>query len=208
MTIVAFLETPTFPEIVGFWAIGGPQFKTRLATVLSGREKVNINWSQARGAWNIANGLRELQHAELTLDFFCNAYGMGGSFRFKDFRNYQTTITTGILGTGVGSASTSYQMFKRFIIGANSYDHKIVKPTVTPAPQIFKDSVLQTLTTHYTVDTTTGIVTFVSAPNGNVIRWVGDFDFPVRFDTDLAEIGTDPGGLLIWNNVMLIEKKL
>jgi uncharacterized protein (TIGR02217 family) len=39
------------------------------------------------------------------------------------------------------------------------------------------------------VDTTTGLVTFVSAPGGGVVVTAGfDFDTPSRFDTDELDI--------------------
>jgi len=39
------------------------------------------------------------------------------------------------------------------------------------------------------------------------LTWTGEFDTPVRFDSDLSEIAANPAGLLDWSNVQLIELK-
>ena len=67
---------------------------------------------------------------------------------------------------------------------------------------IKKAGVTQTVTTDYTISSS-GLVTFTSAPaNGAALTWTGEFDLPMRFDTDhlpvimnendLAEIDSIP----------------
>lgn len=43
---------------------------------------------------------------------------------------------------------------------------------------------------------------------GETMTWAGQFDIPVRFDTDWLQIGMDTGGLLNWDSVSLIELRL
>ena len=47
-----------FPGSVGRGATGGPGFSTQIVTLASGAEQRNVNWSQARGRWNISTGIR------------------------------------------------------------------------------------------------------------------------------------------------------
>ena len=39
----------------------------------------------------------------------------------------------------------------------------------------------------------------------DALTWTGEFDIPVRFDVDWLQIGLDPGGLINWSAVNLIE---
>ncbi len=53
---------------------------------------------------------------------------------------------------------------------------------------IYEDDVEKTLTTHYTIDETTGIITFGSAPGvGDVLTWTGEFHLPCVFGVDALQ---------------------
>ena len=47
-----------FPNAVARGATGGPGFSTNVVTLGSGSERRNIQWSNARGDWNISTGIR------------------------------------------------------------------------------------------------------------------------------------------------------
>lgn len=76
----------------------------------------------------------------------------------------------------------------------------ILKPVVglftpeTTTLAIYVDGALQTLTTHYTVDETTGIITFTA---GNVplvdevVTWSGEYHIPVAFEKNSLDISMD-----------------
>jgi len=76
-------------------ASGGPGFKTRVSTLESGFEKRNEDWAQARGRWDIAYGVQDLDEslAEQTLReinaFFSARRGRLRGFRFKDFFDFE-----------------------------------------------------------------------------------------------------------------------
>ena len=108
--------------------------------------------------------------------------------------------TVGILGTGVGTGVTSYQMNKKYTSGANTFSRKISKP-VSGTCIIYKNAVAQTLVVgvpgagQVSIDYTTGIVTWGTAPGGgDAITWAGEFDVPVRFDSDWLS-ATRRGGI-------------
>ena len=79
------------------------------------------------------------------------------------------------------------QLQKTYTSGPGTSIRKISKPVASPAPQIYVNGVLQTITTDYTLDTTTGMLTMVTAP-AFVPTWIGQFDVPVRFDSDDLEV--------------------
>ena len=58
----------------------------------------------------------------------------------------------------------------------------------------------------WTLDTTTGVVTFASAPGGGVIIRAGfEFDVPVRFDTDMLDVTLDIERLGSITSIPLLE---
>ena len=72
---------------------------------------------------------------------------------------------------------------------------------------IYVDAVLQA--SGVTVDTTTGIVTFTTAPLvGEVISADFEFDVPVRFDTDEMAISMDSFDAGNWSSIPLIEVRI
>jgi len=59
---------------------------------------------------------------------------------------------------------------------------------------VYVDGALKTLTTHYTVDETTGIITFTGGniPGADaVVTWSGEFHIPVAFEKDNLDISMD-----------------
>ena len=72
---------------------------------------------------------------------------------------------------------------------------------------IYVDSVLQS--SGVSVDTTTGVVTFSSAPAlGEVITAEFEFDVPVRFDTDEMAVSMDSFDAGNWSSIPLIEVRI
>lgn len=170
--------------------VGGPQFSTDVIIVRSGREKRNTNWSAARGRWELGERQLDIRELHALLGFFRARQGKSQGFRFKDWGDYKAThtaltvngvTTQGQLGDGTGGEGAAYQMNKIYTSGGTTVTRKITKPTGTIS--IYKNGVLQT--TGYTLGSTTGIVTFSSAPGGgDTLLWGGEFDIAVRFDTD------------------------
>lgn len=114
---------------------------------------------------------------------FAVARGPLYPFRFQDWSDYKLEMEP--IGTGNG-VLTTFQIIKTYASGSDSHVRPITRP-VSPI-QVYKNAVLQV--SGYSVDYTTGIITF-SAPvtNGHVVAVNGEFDVPVRFDPELAKTG-------------------
>jgi uncharacterized protein (TIGR02217 family) len=122
------------------------------------------------------------------------AYG----FRFKDYADFKS-VNTGdavsyndqTLGTG-DTSETDFQLVKIYTKGAFSRTRNITKP-VSGTVRVSLDDVEQDASPPgWSVDTTTGIVTFDSAPGMGVIVAAGyEFDVPVRFDTDTLQVSLE-----------------
>ena len=87
-----------FPDNIAYGATGGPEFATTVVATGSGHEKRNVNWSEARGRWDVASGLKKQAQIDELIAFFRARRGKAYGFRFKDWTDYRATGQ--LLGTG------------------------------------------------------------------------------------------------------------
>ena len=141
--------------------------------------------------------------------FFEARNGRLHGFRYKDWADYKSalpsqaiTATDQQIGTGTGSLKT-FQLSKRYASGAQSWARTITKP-VSGTVRIALGTVEQM--SGWTLDTTTGVITFTTAPAGGVIVRAGfEFDVPVRFDTDTLDVTLDIERLGSITSIPLLE---
>lgn len=207
------------PRSIGLVPTGGDEFNTTVNPGIGGDEQRNKNWSRARRRFMLAFNGKDFEYYKLVRAFFLNVGGMADAFRMYWPLDSQATGET--IGTGDG-VITAFQLKKSYSVGSRSYSFTIKKPItadvetfdgtfLTNTVKVYDNGVLKTLTTDYTVDSTTGIVTFVTAPvTGHLITADCQFHIPVRFDTDsMASIQVlSPDLKIKWPNVQIIEVKL
>ncbi len=192
-----------FPPKIAYGASGGAEFNTSITTTFAGFEQRNVNWQKARGRWDVSTGLKTKTDMDVLQAFFRARFGKAYGFRFKDWSDYQAVGQT--LGTGNGTA-TIFQLVKLYTSGAYSYSREIKKP-VSGTVKIYLNAVLQS--SGFTVDHTTGVVTFTAAPGAGVIVSADfDFDVPVRFDTDALAVRADGPGIFVWDAIPIVELRL
>ncbi len=102
-----------FPPDISYGASGGPGYSTTVITTVSGHERRNANWADARG-WNVAHGLKKREQVAELIAFFRARRGRAYGFRFKDWTDYQALAQS--LGVGDG-ATTSFQLVKHYASG-------------------------------------------------------------------------------------------
>lgn len=201
-----------FPVDVSQGAQGGPRFSTSVITLSSGAEHRNINWSQARGEWDVSKGLQTQEQVETLLDFFAARGGRAYGFRFKDWVDYRLPrwrTTPGDIGplpllfTTNGTLAT-FQLVKVYGDAVASYRRPILKP-VAGTLLLYNNG---TPTFDFTVDTTTGIVTLgttTRATTGRLITGSCEFDVPCRFDTDDMKISITTTEIYAWSSIPIVE---
>lgn len=187
------------PEDIERGAQGGPRFKTTIMALSSGEEKRNIEWSKARGAWQIGYGIDTKEEFTRVIEFFYARQGRAHSFRFKDWSDFEIgeTGTPQQIGSGTG-ALLVFQIEKRYSSGGYTFHRPITKP-VNGTLRVFLNSVEQL--TGWSANYSTGVITFTTAPStGVAVQVICEFDLPVRFDTDaldvnmiLFDVGSVPG---------------
>lgn len=183
-----------FPDCVSFGSSGGPGFSTNVVEFDSGIVSTNAEWDQLRARYTVSFENTPPDEMKLVEDFFYTAKGKAIGFRFKDWKDYQ--IVQQNIGVGDGT-TTSFQLFKRYVSGNQYYDRVIKKPLKVSTDgtdfALTIDDVLQTLNGDFFVNESTGEITFFAAPSeGSIIKVdYGEFDVPVRFDTDELDISFD-----------------
>jgi len=196
---MAFIET-RFPTDIAYGASGGPQYSTDIVIMQSGYEQRNANWSAARAQYNVAHGVKTQAQLNTLIAFFRARKGRADGFRFKDWSDYQ--VAAQAIGTGNGT-STVFQLVKTYTDGGITETRNITKP-VAGTVNIYLNAVLQS--SGITLDTTTGRVTFTSAPAASVaITADFQFDVPVRFDTDRLSATIDSYGSNSWRDIPIVE---
>jgi uncharacterized protein (TIGR02217 family) len=191
-----FLETPRFPTSIALGSQGGPGFNTDVVVVASGAERRNQNWQTARARYDVRHGVKTRAQMRELIAFFRAMKGRLHSFRFKDHADYNVTGSEGVLVAVSGaSPAVQYQLYKQYDAGSLYDLRKITKPV--------SGTVTLTGTGTYSLDYTTGVVT-VSAGSPPT-SWTGEFDVPVRFDTDMMKIDNIDPSLGTWDGIELVE---
>ena len=92
---------------------------------------------------------------------------------------------------------------KRYESGAQAWVRRIVKP-VAGTVRVARGGV--EAASGWSVDATTGVVTFAAAPGAGVLVTAGfEFDVPVRFDTDRLDVTWDLDRLGSIASIPLVE---
>jgi uncharacterized protein (TIGR02217 family) len=187
-----------FPTDVSIRARGGPERRTDIVTLGSGREERNQRWAHSRRRYDAGYGVRSLALLSAVIAFFEERRGRLHGFRFRDrldFRSSQagqaTTPFDQPLGTGTGgTAAQTFQLAKTYGAAFAPWRREIAKP-VAGTVSVAVAGAVKIAGTHFTLDAATGSVTFPAgqAPAAGAIVTAGfEFDVPVRFDTDRLDI--------------------
>lgn len=162
---MSFFETPRFPDDQAYGGSGGPTYSTDVVAVASGYEKRNQNWASARRRWDVGYTRTQTQ-LDALMAFFHAAKGREHGFRFKDHADFQASLSEGRIGAAaIGDGTPGpMQLIKRYSSGSNTTDRDIKKPV---SAAIYRAGVLKTVSTHYTLDTTTGLLTWLADASSN-----------------------------------------
>lgn len=189
--MVGFHEV-RFPTAVALGARGGPERRTDVVTTRSMSEERNSIWADSRRKFNAGFGVRTFAQLEQVFEFFEERRGRLYGFRWKDRVDWRSCRSGSVItpfdqkiGQGDGTTK-AFQLTKTYGGTFAPWSRAIRKP-VAGTVVIAVGGVKQT--SGWTVDGTTGLVTFTTAPSaGNSVTAGFEFDVPVRFDTDFLEI--------------------
>lgn len=203
-----FVET-RFPTAISMGSLGGPSRQTQIVVFGSGYEARNARWLNSRRVYDIGYGLHSENDIHTVIEFFEARNGRLVGFRFKDWTDFKScpprdsiSPTDQSLGTGAVSVGV-FQLRKAYTSGGVTWYRTIKKP-VAGTTRVALNGVEQL--SGWTVDTTTGEVTFAANPGPGVAVTAGfEMDTPVRFDTDKLEINMAEWAASKLQSIPLIE---
>lgn len=180
-----------FPVAVSFGATGGPERRTEIVTVTSGRERRNLRLAHSRRHFDAGTGVRSLTDLYEIVGFFEARRGAFHGFRFRDPFDMKSCRPdqppgAGDQQIGVGDGvTTGFQLVKWYGDGDDAYARPIAKPVA--------DTVLVAVdgvdVSDFVVDVATGLVALATAPgDGQVVTAGYEFDLAARFDAERIEI--------------------
>ena len=184
-----------FPLDIALKSAGGPERKTDIVTLGSGREQRNARWANSRRRYDAGYGVKTLSALQSVVAFFEERRGQLYGFRWRD-RLDNRSGAPGVaispfdqpIGTGNGTAAT-FELAKTYGAAFAPYRRVISKP-VAGSVRVAVGGVEKTGGS-FSVDAATGVVTFESGhiPVAGAAVTAGfSFDVPVRFDTDYLEV--------------------
>lgn len=182
-----------FPTAISRGSTGTAERRTDVVTTASGREERNARWANSKRSYNAGFGVKSLDDIQNVVAFFEERRGRLYAFRWKDFADFKSCTATAtvaatdqIIGTGDGTTAT-FQLVKKYGTGTRNYLRMINAPVAGTV----RVAVNGTVTTQFTVNLLTGVVTFnagASPASAAVIAAGFEFDVPVRFDSDAITI--------------------
>lgn len=198
---MAFQEAVIIPEWVAIGLQGGRAWRTSLVVTRGGQRSANKNWPVPLGEWSISfiNRTRaEIRQIVSMLNV------LNGSFhrcRFLDPFDYNIRQIPMLRLT-----STTFQIRQRFTYAGSTFYLTVKKPAQNDPSRIVTLGGVPT--TDYTINETTGVVTFNSAVATTVSpRYTGMYHVPVYFLTENIAIDYEDPGFYSLAGVRIAEDR-
>jgi uncharacterized protein (TIGR02217 family) len=195
---MAFYEV-RLPTNVSYGAVGGSGWSTRVTDSDGGFTQRQQLWQNTRGRWVVSHRFRTPAEWLELISLHRLACGKLHGFRFKDWSEFTAEPGEGFVAPDENSV---LRLYKAYVVTdvVNSSTQTVYRPIVKPVPDtVVFDPVGPT------VDYRTGITTGAENNHG----WSGEFDVPVRFDTDIPSLSYDSfgpsGGIVSWDNIEVVE---
>jgi uncharacterized protein (TIGR02217 family) len=179
-----------FPASLSFGAIGGPERRTEIVSLVNGFEERNSPWAHSRRRYDAGLGLRSLDDVAALVAFFEARQGQLYGFRWKDWSDYKSCLSSASPAAldqfiALGDEETTvFPLIKDYASGPTCYFRPIKKPVQgTVLVALGGDTLQESI--DFNVDFTRGEIVFPAPPpKGAEIRAGYEFDVPARFDTD------------------------
>lgn len=211
---MAYLDV-LFPESISNECTVIPQFNNVTTKGMSGRRDVQMNWDAPLRRYDVSHMVKDRSTLAQFIDFWITVRGTAYSFRFWDPSDYEcgtvyvnstiSYVDKVTIGTGDG-VETEFQLVKRYGGVINPLVRKITKPD----PAVFRLYVNNVhVTTGFTLDAQTGIVTFSSpVTNGHVVAWAGHFWIEAYFENSDPRLVMSNPQVGDWTNIVISEERV
>lgn len=178
------MTEPIFPTLAGLgWSVKrSPMWKTRAQQAISGKETRLADWSYPAWHWALTfDFLRATPAAsefQALAGFFNQCQGAFGTFLYADADD--NAVTGQMIGTGDGT-TVVFQLARSF----GGFIEPVLAPNAVGA--VYLAGVAQS-PSNYSVDSTTGLLTFTTAPaSGAAVAADFSYWFRCRFAEDTVD---------------------
>lgn len=188
MTIPAY----RLPEWIERGSGFGPTFRNVIQEAIAGNEQRFAQWTKCRGVGDLSYGLLTssdpMGDFKAILSMYRAHFGSLYPFRFRDWSDY--VAVNSVFGTGNGT-TTAFQLSMTYdpqaiLLGTAGTYFYVRHITLLASTPVIK--INNIVTAAYTISSA-GLVTFTTAPAAAAqLTWSGEFDVPVRFDTDTLPV--------------------
>lgn len=204
-----------FPLDIALRSAGGPERRTEIVALGSGREERNSRWAHSRRRYDAGYGIKTLDALQSVVAFFEERRGRLHGFRWRD-RLDQSSAAPGAavtpldqaIGSGDG-VQTAFQLGKTYGSVYAPYQRPVTKP-VPGSVRVAVAGIEAVEDTDFTCDSTSGVITFLPGhvPAMSTAVTAGfQFDVPVRFDTDYLEVDLSAFAAGMIPKIPLVEIK-
>jgi len=184
-----------FPTDISYGSRGGPSFSTSVVRLDSGTREAVSRWSTPLWKFDASYGVRSLDDLYSVVDFAVARDGPANTFRYKDHLDFNTSsngrdaVDKEDVEIGVGDGTeTQFQLLKKYGVGTAFVRSRPISLPVSGTLVVAVAGVLQTETTDYTVNYTTGVVTFGTAPPASDSVTAGfEFDNMCHFGEEIDD---------------------
>lgn len=184
-----------FPVDISRGSQGGPERRTDVVVLGSGREERNTRWADSRRVYNAGYGVKSLDELHAVIEFFEERRGRLYGFRWRDHADWKSCLPGStpspldqVIGLGTG-AQAGFQLIKTYGGAHAPYQREITKP-ILGSISVAVAGVVKSQQA-FSVDYATGGIVFAGGHipvSGAVVTAGFEFDVPVRFDSDKLEI--------------------
>lgn len=211
---MSFHETAVFPENISQASSFSHGYKTIYVQLSNGDDDRVSEWPGPKHTYNARWGVKSRADYAALKSFVMARLGGANSFRFKDWLDFTSAsdntsaaaFDDQLLGVGDGSATT-FQLIKTYTDSGTSRTRLIRKPISGTVLVGVNGSAVGS---GWTVDTTTGVITFSVAPGvGEDVTAGFSFHVPAHFgpstDANIPATMDRAGNVTIDSDVEIIE---
>lgn len=199
------------PACEGYGWEGGPEHRTTIVQLRSGRERRNAMWTQPQHFYSLPfTNIRQSEYAPIK-QMHMNRRGRWGVFLYRDRLDDSADDE---LFAVAEAGQTEFQLGKWSIIDGVTYYRHVTAlymegddgEALEAAPTVTVDG---STAAGMTVDYDRGVLTFdTPMAGGEILRWTGVFSIWVRFDNDRLPFSIDNRsgqGFVVNGQVDLLE---
>lgn len=171
-----------FPYDISYNSIGATRFQTDVVRVDSGHDQRSSRWDQPLMEYDIAYGVRTMEHLQGLIAFFRAMRGRRDAFLYHDHVDYTSTLATEEEARrapdithldqqiGIGDhVKYKFQLIKKYPTPSGNKEQ--IRPIYRPQPNTVSIGVGGLQVENWTVDYATGVITFV--PNWQKVNLQG-----------------------------------